>query len=129
MESGGRGGWVHVSDQRNLPDYGRIAWPEDIFGSLEVDGQGNFVDRTGRYQSSGTYRMVTRDGILGLTPFLREMLVQRLKVEKVQHSQLNTTGISEFQTMVRAPCHMHFLQPTGLPYLSANEVPVVQPIR
>ncbi|TVY41130.1 hypothetical protein LOCC1_G005813, partial [Lachnellula occidentalis] len=40
---GGRGGWVHVSDLRAPPDYGRIAWPEDIFGSLEVDGRGEFV--------------------------------------------------------------------------------------
>lgn len=80
--SGGRGGWVHVSDQRNVPDYGRIAWPEDIFGSLEVDGQGKFVGGSGGYQSSGTYRMVTRDGILGLSEYLREKLVQRLQVEE-----------------------------------------------
>jgi hypothetical protein len=82
MGSGGRGGWVHVSDQRNIPDYGRIAWPEDIFGSLEVDGRGNFVDGHGRYQPSGTYRMVTRDGILGLSQYLREKLVERLQVEE-----------------------------------------------
>ena len=64
---GGRGGWVHVSDMRAPPDYGRIAWPEDIFGSLEVDGQGQFVrgeDGTlGNYQESGTYRIVTREGM------------------------------------------------------------------
>ena len=59
---GGRGGYIHVSDQRNPPDYGRIAWPEDIFGSLEVDGNGNFVDGTGNYQDSGSYRVLTRDG-------------------------------------------------------------------
>lgn len=59
---GGRGGWVHVSDQRNPPDYGRIAWPEDIFGSLEVDSEGNFVDGNGNYQSSGSYRILTREG-------------------------------------------------------------------
>ena len=82
MGSGGRGGWVHVSDQRNVPDYGRIAWPEDIFGSLEVDGRGQFVDGHGRYQPSGTYRMVTRDGILGLSEYLREKLVQRLQIEE-----------------------------------------------
>ncbi len=51
--SGGRGGWVHVSDQRNPPDYGRIAWPEDIFGSIEVDGSGNIVGKSGEYQPSG----------------------------------------------------------------------------
>lgn len=60
---GGRGGHIHVSDQRNPPDYGRIAWPEDIFGSLEVDGEGNFVGENGNYQESGTYRFVTRDGM------------------------------------------------------------------
>ena len=60
---GGVGGWVHVSDARNPPDYGRIAWPEDIFGSVEVDGNGDFVDGHGRYQSSGTYRIITKEGM------------------------------------------------------------------
>ncbi|MCJ1469099.1 hypothetical protein MMC07_007732 [Pseudocyphellaria aurata] len=78
---GGRGGYIHVYDHRNPPDYGRIPWPEDIFGSLEVDSGGNFVDENGRYQESGTYRMVTRAGFLGLSPFLREKLVYRLKKE------------------------------------------------
>lgn len=63
----GRGGWVHVSDLRAPPDYGRIAWPEDIFGSLEVDGSGQFVrgddGRLGNWQGSGTYRVVTREGM------------------------------------------------------------------
>ncbi len=59
---GGRGGYIHVYDHRNPPDYGRIPWPEDIFGSLEVDSTGNFVDGNGKYQNSGTYRMVTRAG-------------------------------------------------------------------
>jgi hypothetical protein len=53
---------VHVSDTRNPPDFGRIAWPEDIFGSVEVDGQGKIVD-DGNYQPSGTYRIVTREGM------------------------------------------------------------------
>lgn len=61
---GGRGGYIHVSDQRNPPDYGRTAWPEDIFGSLEVDHEGNFVrDANKGYQESGTYRMITREGM------------------------------------------------------------------
>lgn len=60
---GGRGGWVHLSDSRNPPDYGRIAWPEDIFGSLQVDGKGELVGEAGEYQASGTYRIVTRDGM------------------------------------------------------------------
>jgi hypothetical protein len=77
--SAGRGGWIHLSDSRRPPEYGRIAWPEDIFGSLEVDANGKFVGDNGNYQPSGTYRIVTRDGILGLSPFLREKLVQRLR--------------------------------------------------
>lgn len=57
---GNKGGWIHVSDDRNPPDWGRIAWPEDIFGSVEVDGEGKVV---GNWQESGTYRMVTREGM------------------------------------------------------------------
>lgn len=90
-----------MSDSRNPPDYGRIAWPEDIFGSLEVDGQGNFVG-DGGYQPSGTYRIVTKEGMyadsissffddvesrlliassLGLSDFLMGKLVERLREE------------------------------------------------
>ncbi|KAL3476191.1 hypothetical protein BJX99DRAFT_145730 [Aspergillus californicus] len=82
--SAGRGGWIHISDERRPPEYGRIAWPEDIFGSLEVDGEGQFVGGNGNYQASGTYRVVTRDGILGLSPFLREKLVQKLREQESQ---------------------------------------------
>lgn len=65
---GGRGGWVHLSDDRLRPDYGRIPWPEDIFGSVEVDGKGEFVKgdadgSVGNWQSSGTYRVITREGM------------------------------------------------------------------
>ncbi len=64
---GGRGGYLHVSDLRAPPDYGRIAWPEDIFGSLEVDGKGEFVvgdgGVKGNWQASGTYRVITREGM------------------------------------------------------------------
>ncbi|PWY95200.1 hypothetical protein BO94DRAFT_220987 [Aspergillus sclerotioniger CBS 115572] len=82
--SAGRGGWIHLSDSRRPPEYGRIAWPEDIFGSLEVDGNGQFVGGNGNYQPSGTYRIVTRDGIFGLSPFLREKLVKRLREQEAQ---------------------------------------------
>lgn len=60
MGGANRGGWIHVSDERNPPDWGRIAWPEDIFGSLEVGGDGGLV---GNWQDSGTYRIVTREGM------------------------------------------------------------------
>ena len=80
--SGGQGGWIHVSDNRHPPDFGRIAEPEDIFGSLEVDGNGAFTNGTGGYQESGTYRVCTRDGVLVLPDFLTTKLVERLKVEE-----------------------------------------------
>ena len=79
MGGAGRGGFIHVSDQRNPPDFGRVAWPEDILGSLELDGEGKFVDGNGRYQESGTYRIMTNDGILGLSPYLQGKVVERLK--------------------------------------------------
>ncbi|PSN71973.1 hypothetical protein BS50DRAFT_672860 [Corynespora cassiicola Philippines] len=83
----GRGGYIHVSDVRAPPDWGRIAEPEDIFGSLEVDGRGEFVggghdgegSGVGNWQDSGTYRVITREGILGLTDFLRGRVVERLR--------------------------------------------------
>ncbi|KAJ5569995.1 uncharacterized protein N7459_009425 [Penicillium hispanicum] len=84
--SAGRGGWIHIADTRRPAEYGRIPWPEDIFGSLEVDGNGHFVGGNGNYQPSGTYRIVTRDGMLGLSPFLREKLVQRLRELEKEYS-------------------------------------------
>lgn len=60
---GGRGGHIHLSDRRAPPDYGRIAWPEDIFGSVEVDGKGEVVEPNGNYQESGSYRLCTREGL------------------------------------------------------------------
>ncbi|WPH00972.1 Hypothetical protein R9X50_00380600 [Acrodontium crateriforme] len=89
MGGAGRGGYIHVADMRNPPDYGRVAWPEDIFGSLELDGEGQFVDGNGRYQEAGTYRIVTNEGILDLSPYLREKLVARL-MELDQQARKNS---------------------------------------
>ncbi|KAI8633842.1 hypothetical protein F5Y19DRAFT_415319 [Xylariaceae sp. FL1651] len=75
----GVGGHVHLSDLRNPPDFGRIAFPEDILGSIEVDGQGKIV---GEFQPSGTYRIVTNEGILGLSDFLMTKLVETLRQEE-----------------------------------------------
>ncbi|KAL7928440.1 hypothetical protein V8C35DRAFT_318136 [Trichoderma chlorosporum] len=80
----GRGGFVHLSDRRNPPDFGRIAWPEDILGSVEVDEAGDVV---GRLQPSGTYRIVTNEGILGLSPFLRDKLIDRLRKEEAKEKR------------------------------------------
>ncbi|KAK4164823.1 hypothetical protein QBC43DRAFT_299966 [Cladorrhinum sp. PSN259] len=77
----GVGGWVHLSDSRNPPDFGRIAWPEDILGSVEVDGKGQII---GNYQPSGTYRIITNQGMLGLSPFLEKRLIARLREEETK---------------------------------------------
>jgi hypothetical protein len=57
------GGWLHVSDNRKPPDWARIADPEDIFGSVMVDGTGKLVRDAGTWSESGTYRIVTNDGM------------------------------------------------------------------
>ena len=57
---GGVGGWVHLSDLRNPPDFGRIAWPEDILGSVEVDSTGELLNN---FQPSGSYRILTNEGM------------------------------------------------------------------
>lgn len=75
----GVGGYVHLSDLRNPPDFGRIAFPEDILGSVEVDGHGKII---GEFEPSGTYRIITNEGILGLSDFLRTKLVEKLKDEE-----------------------------------------------
>ncbi|KAI0892154.1 hypothetical protein F4806DRAFT_500317 [Annulohypoxylon nitens] len=82
----GVGGHIHLSDLRNPPDYGRIAFPEDILGSIEVDGSGNII---GEFQPSGTYRIVTNEGILGLSDFLRTKLVERLEQEEQSDNDKN----------------------------------------
>ena len=76
------GGWIHVSDMRNPPDFGRIAWPEDIIGSLEVDGSGQIVQVS--WQDSGSYRIVTREGVLGLSEFMRGKVVEKLRELEAQ---------------------------------------------
>ncbi|KAI1435229.1 hypothetical protein GGR50DRAFT_341456 [Xylaria sp. CBS 124048] len=79
----GVGGYVHLSDLRNPPDFGRIAFPEDILGSIQVDGHGKIV---GKFEPSGTYRIITNEGILGLSDFLRNKLLERLKEEEQRGS-------------------------------------------
>ncbi|KAL5612197.1 hypothetical protein BROUX41_000263 [Berkeleyomyces rouxiae] len=73
------GGHIHLSDTRNPPEFGRIAWPEDILGSVEVDGEGDII---GRVEPSGTYRIVTNQGILGLSPYMMGKLAERLRAEE-----------------------------------------------
>lgn len=61
MGGGGIGGFVHVFDTRNPPAYGRIPDPENIFGSVLVDGKGN-IQKEG-YEECNAYRIVTNEGV------------------------------------------------------------------
>lgn len=61
MGGGGVGGYIHVFDLRNPPACGRIPDPENIFGSVVVDGEGNI--RKGGYEECGAYRVVTNEGM------------------------------------------------------------------
>lgn len=52
-----------------------------------MDATGNFVagdegKYPGNWQDSGTYRIVTREGVFGLTDFLRGKLVEALREEE-----------------------------------------------
>ncbi|KAH0613780.1 uncharacterized protein H6S33_005666 [Morchella sextelata] len=70
--SGGVGG--------NPPAFGRIPDPEDIFGSVLVDGNGQ-IQQEG-YEECSSYRLVTNEGILGLSDYLRGKLIEELKDEE-----------------------------------------------
>jgi len=80
---GGVGGWVHVHDQRAVPAYGRIPYPEDILGSLLVDGDGKIVnaEHGGDWEENKMYRLVTSAGVMRLTPFLRDRMREALLEE------------------------------------------------
>jgi hypothetical protein len=77
-------GHVHLSDARRPPDVGRVADPQDILGSVRVDEQGEVQ---GQLEESGTYRVVTNDGILGLSDFLLDKLTSRLAEEDAKKRQ------------------------------------------
>lgn len=69
MGSAGRSGHIHVYDYRHPPDFGRIPDPEDIFGSLEVDGSGGFVDGGGGGRGVGLIGFVRGMGCEFLLSF------------------------------------------------------------
>ncbi|KNE66015.1 hypothetical protein AMAG_10292 [Allomyces macrogynus ATCC 38327] len=67
-------GWMHVADQRNPPPWGRIPDPDDIIGSVQLDGEGKIQAHS--YQPMPTHRIVSNHGLFQLSPFLHEKLVQ-----------------------------------------------------
>jgi hypothetical protein len=81
-------GFIHLSDSRCPPCFGRVADPQDILGSVEVDSEGQIQ---GRMIESGTYRIMTNDGILGLSDYLIDILTDLVRNEdqKLRHKKLS----------------------------------------
>ena len=62
-------------DARDPAPWGRIPYPEDIFGMVQVkDGQ--IIQ--GTYQSMPTHRMVTTKGLFMLSDPLHKKLLEKL---------------------------------------------------
>jgi hypothetical protein len=78
---------VHLSDRRNPPDFGRIAWPEDILASVEVDEAGEVV---GKAQPSGTYRILTNEGMC-----VYAELANGMRMQADDYLQIRPVTVSE----------------------------------
>ncbi|KAH9077617.1 hypothetical protein EDB83DRAFT_2344878 [Lactarius deliciosus] len=79
-------GWMHIHDDRNLPPLNRIGDPDDIIGSVQVEG-GKILAET--YQAMPSYRVCTADGVIqlteGLTSKLRALLDARAREESLKN--------------------------------------------
>ncbi|KAF8532051.1 hypothetical protein JB92DRAFT_2846529 [Gautieria morchelliformis] len=69
-------GWMHVNDDRNLPEMGRISRPDDIIASVRVEG-GEILPKT--YNPMPTYRICTTDGLTTLSKGLEQRLLEALR--------------------------------------------------
>ncbi|CAB4399237.1 uncharacterized protein OCT59_015060 [Rhizophagus irregularis] len=68
-------GWLHVADARDPAVWGRIPYPEDIFGMVQVkDGQ--IIQ--GTYQPMPTHRIITTKGLFVLSDPLQKKLLEKL---------------------------------------------------
>ncbi|KAI7852809.1 hypothetical protein BDC45DRAFT_512601 [Circinella umbellata] len=68
--------WLHIGDERNPPPWGRIPYPEDIIGTVFIEGG---VIQPNTYQPMPTHRLVTSNGIMQLSEPLTQCLVQEAK--------------------------------------------------
>ncbi|CAE6505113.1 unnamed protein product [Rhizoctonia solani] len=76
-------GWLHVHDYRNFPEMGRVGNPDDILGSVLVQG-GKIKGET--YQRMPTYRTCTTDGPVKLSPSMHERLLKSLREARQKES-------------------------------------------
>ncbi|CAG8550409.1 11298_t:CDS:2 [Acaulospora morrowiae] len=68
-------GWLNIADARDPPPWGRIPFPEDIFGVVQVRN-GKIVP--GTYQSMPTHRILTSKGLFILSDPLHRKLLEKL---------------------------------------------------
>ncbi|KAG9006505.1 hypothetical protein FRB94_014339 [Tulasnella sp. JGI-2019a] len=71
-------GWLHINDHRNVPPMGRIGDPDDIIGTVMVQG-GEIIAST--YQAMPSYRVCTADGPTRLPEGLARKLQESLEKE------------------------------------------------
>jgi len=69
-------GWMNINDARNVPALGRVGDPDDLLGSVLIEG-GNILADT--YQPMPSYRLCTADGIITLTEGLHATLLAHLR--------------------------------------------------
>ncbi|CAO3627913.1 unnamed protein product [Mucor hiemalis] len=69
-------GWMHIGDERNPPAWGRINFPEDIVGSVELS---NGAIKEGTYQAMPAHRIITNSGIFQLSEPLTKCVVEAAK--------------------------------------------------
>lgn len=67
------GSWLHIGDERNPPAWGRINFPEDIIGSVELD---NGKIKEGSYQPMPAHRIITNNGLFQLSEPLTKCVVE-----------------------------------------------------
>lgn len=68
--------WLHIGDERNPPAWGRINYPEDIIGSVELD-HGKIKE--GSYQPMPAHRLITNSGLFQLSEPLTKCVVEAAK--------------------------------------------------
>ncbi|KAI8802766.1 hypothetical protein BJ742DRAFT_777942 [Cladochytrium replicatum] len=70
-------GYMNVNDSRVGPVWGRVNDPEDILGNVLIR-EGKILP--GTYQKFPTHRLVSNNGLVQLTDYLHEALLERLRL-------------------------------------------------
>lgn len=86
--------WCHIADQRNPPPFGRIPFPDDIIGTVAIQGGGEDTGESdGRlmdvgngvklvldsYQPMPSYRLVSENKMMLLGESMMRSLLKRLR--------------------------------------------------